>query len=444
MKSILEPQKKILIIAYFFPPCNLTASNRPYSWAKNFALFGYNATVITRNWELGIKEQKDLHRKAGSQTEYLDNGEFKQIVVPFEPNLRDKLYTTDNQSKWVQLGRKFLTMSELILQNWFWYFTPYKNLYYAAYKELKLHKYDAILVTGNPFITFKFGYKLSKIFQIPWFADYRDDWTCSPISHQWYGKNKLLTKIGLPIEKRSELKWTSNISCFFSVSPEYVDKISKHINKKGNIIYNGFIDNDFDLFKTVEPYQDFTITFNGSLYSLHNIELVAKGFMVLSQKYKHLGKLRMLFIGTDFDGERERLKKAFAGIFEQVEITKRVPRNTCIEMQYKSQVMLLMAYGEVKGAPSTKLFDYLALKKNILLFPSDNDIMEQITTETNQAIVCNTLEQMIEKLSPLIEKFYAKETIEPIINRENQLKYTRENQLKILSQKIDEYLEVKQ
>ena len=51
--------KKILIISFYFPPCNGTPSPRPHSWAKEFAKSGYDVTVVTRHWTEGGSDWKD-------------------------------------------------------------------------------------------------------------------------------------------------------------------------------------------------------------------------------------------------------------------------------------------------------------------------------------------------------------------------------------------------
>ena len=52
--------EKVLIISYFFPPCNLTASRRALNWAQNLREFGYDPIVITRKWDHEIKNPSDL------------------------------------------------------------------------------------------------------------------------------------------------------------------------------------------------------------------------------------------------------------------------------------------------------------------------------------------------------------------------------------------------
>jgi len=53
--------KKILVISYFYPPCNLTASQRTESWAKYLHNSGFYPIIITRKWEKHVKSFDDCH-----------------------------------------------------------------------------------------------------------------------------------------------------------------------------------------------------------------------------------------------------------------------------------------------------------------------------------------------------------------------------------------------
>jgi len=435
--------KRILVISYFFPPCNLTASNRPYSWAKYFNDFGYRPTIITRNWNVEIKTQNDLHKAVGNATEIFAFDTYDLISIPFKPTLRDRLFTKNNAGAFSVFARKFLTVYELLFQNIFMFATPYKMLYNEAKNELSKKKYEAILVTANPFVLFKFGHLLAKKFKLKWFADYRDDWSTSEITNQWYGDYPFLKNIAQAVEGRSEKKWLSNAACFFSVSEFYVSKISDFINKKGYVIYNGFIAEDFLKYMNIEPYGNFTVCFNGTLTDIQPIEIFLEGYKKLIVQYKHKTNLQVAFIGTGFNANQEnRLKKLMEGFEQNISITKRLTRQEAILIQAKSQLMLLVAFSGVKGAPSSKIFDYLGLQKTVLLCPSDNDIKEKILLEYRNGFICNTADAVVTQLTPIINDFvngdtkqYLKPNIEAINN------YSRQNQTQKMVKVIDSYLQ---
>jgi len=435
-------EKNILILSYFFPPCNLTASNRPLGWAKYLNQFGYRPTIITRNWNTNIEDPVDLHKASGIELEYHKFDSYDLILVPFKPTFRDRLYTKENANTLEIFLRKFLTINELLLQNFFWFATPHKSIYENACVELSKDKYQGLIVTGNPFIFFKFGHYLSKKFKIKWFADYRDDWSTADPINKWYNNLPIINIIGNVIEKRSEKKWLSNAAAFFSISENYVNKIGKFIRKPGNVVYNGFIKDDFSEFNDEFKSDEFTVCFSGTLIGIQPIEIFIDAYKKLIRNYENKIKLKIVFIGTKFQSEQgKRLKKLLLGFEDNVEITKRISHKKAIEMQAKANLLLLVSFTGINDAPGSKIFDYLGLQKPILLCPSDNGIMEKIATSTNQAIICNTSDEVYLTLNEMIEKFILnKSPITRQLNLSALNFYTRQNQTKIMADTLNKYI----
>src|SRR5688500_10355854 len=42
--------KKILIVSYYFPPCNIVSAQRAHSFAENFRRHGLHPIIVTRHW----------------------------------------------------------------------------------------------------------------------------------------------------------------------------------------------------------------------------------------------------------------------------------------------------------------------------------------------------------------------------------------------------------
>jgi hypothetical protein len=180
--------KRILILSYFFPPCNLTASQRAYSWARYLNEFGYYPVVITRRWDREIIQLNDLSFSTKKTVKHEIHAGYEVYYVPYEPNLRDKIYARFGEQKFSNT-RKLLSFFEVILQDVFISFIPFRNLYFFAKKYLKKNPdFKGIVISGNPFVLFRFGYLLNKKFKIPWIADYRDAWSTSEINTIIRGK----------------------------------------------------------------------------------------------------------------------------------------------------------------------------------------------------------------------------------------------------------------
>jgi hypothetical protein len=134
-----------------------------------------------------------------------------------------------------------------------------------------------------------------------------------------------------------------------------------------------------------------------------------------------------------------KIKALMEGFEKNLHITHRVPRKKVIEVQMRSHVLLLVAYGNVKGVTGTKTFDYLATRKPIILCPSDHDILARIITETGQGIICNTEEESYLILKDLIDTWLSGKEFKMNLNREAIDFYTRKKQTEILANHLKSF-----
>jgi glycosyltransferase involved in cell wall biosynthesis len=155
-------------------------------------------------------------------------------------------------------------------------------------------------------------------------------------------------------------------------------------------------------------------------------------------EYKGKANIKINFIGTGYDIYQEmKIKSLMEGFEKNLHITHRVPRKKVIEVQMRSHVLLLVAYGNVKGVTGTKTFDYLATGKPIILCPSDHDILARIITETGQGIICNTEEESYTVLKQLVEAYLNRTDFKMNTNQEAINFYTRKKQTEILANQLN-------
>ena len=426
--------KKVLIISYFFPPCNLTASNRVHIWAKSLKRYGYYPIVITRKWDHIINSPEHMGISSKIQKKKITNSEnFRLIQVPYKNSLRDFIYL--KKPEWIML-RKILTLKELILQNYRAKTLPYFNIYEEARLILSQENIDKVIISGNPFPLFHFGFLLKKEFKnIHWIADYRDDWTTTELS---YPKN-IFSKLIFKIEKKSEKKWVGSSSLITSVSEYYVDKISNFTGVKGKVILNGFDDKIVPSKVRAVRSNTFIITYNGSLYPTQCIEPFLSEISKLIELFRNKIRIELRFIGLDFNPEQgNRVRKLLKNVLGNVMITNRIERNEVVKFQQESHILLLVSHKGLKGIPSSKMYEYIGLNKPVLLFPSDNDIMENTLKKTKLGVIYNSGPEIKEKLTKLIEVFIKtkKVNIKGDITAINQ--FSREEQVKNISKILDE------
>lgn len=427
--------KKIVIISYFFPPCNLTASQRVYGWAKYLHHFGYYPIIITRSWENSIKYPEDILTNSGNEIKIEKFEHYEVHRLPYNSSLRDIFFQRNEHSFYKYLSKIF-TLIYVLLEKYFNFVIPSRNLYEYSKNIILKQNINLFIVSGNPFIQFKFGYLIYKQLKVKWLADYRDGWYTRELVNPKKGFKGLIVKYDASKEK----KWVSSAEAIISVSEMYVKDISKFVNKKGFIIENGY-DFDGNNYLNNNIKNKFILTYNGTLYPEQPIEVFLEIIIELIKKYSSSN----FFIEINFPGlafEKKQLKRIqnlIVGFEKHFKITGRIAHHEVLKMQNYSDLLIMISYGNLKGIPSSKLYEYIGMKKPILLFPNDFDIIESMLKETRLGIICNNKTELYSKIENMILKKLNNDKICPEPNLSKIEFYSRQNQTKLLAKILDKY-----
>jgi glycosyltransferase involved in cell wall biosynthesis len=418
--------KEILIISYFYPPCTLTAAQRPAGWVKYLPQLGYKPIVITRNWDVTLSKPEDQLKDAGSQL-YIEKSETHEVhYLPYKASLRDRLFNSKNSL--LKKCSKIFTFMNSIGENFSNQFIPFGDFYEYAESLIQKHTFTSIIITGNPFIQFRFGYLLSNKFHIPWIADYRDDWTTSEIIQP---KGKFESFIHR-LQQNSEQKWVGTASMITSVSPVYTDRISQFVKVPGETILNGFD----ELLPKIEikDNNSFIIVYNGTLYDTQDLEGFVRVIIRCIELFRNKINIQIHFPGVCYDPKQEsRLKALIQGYESFFLLTPRIPKEDVIKLQQQADLLLMLTHREKKGIPSSKLYEYLAIQKPILCFPSDQDIVTETLLNTGLGFVSDNEELLFDKVNEFIRlKLNGREIINET-KEENFLVYSHSYQVSKLS-----------
>ena len=422
--------KKVLILSYFFPPCQLTAAQRSYGWAKCLKNEGWDPIVITRNWEHHIAGPDDMHHDSGTELIIEKSVTHETHYIPFRGNLRDRLYSKHGKLKY-KLLRKFLSLSELILYHFSNKVVPFSNLYEYALDYCGKNKdVEMIIVTGNPFELFRFGWLLNKYTGIPWIADYRDDWTTSEVNHS----RGLADGILRSLERKSERKWVGTASAITSVSPYYVKKISSFTKRPGQVILNGFFEEDFVNFQNQNLEEKFTIVYNGMLYPSQQIEVFLDGFKKLADTYPQFrNRMSLRFPGILFlKHVAERVEKYMKGYEDLLEMTERISRKEVLQIQAQAHLLLMVSHKDAIGIPSSKIYEYLGLGKAVMVCPGDKDILDDTFNGYNLGYIAYSADEAFLQLNTLFDHYLKGEYEDFKPDRAYISKFNRNEQAAIL------------
>jgi len=293
-----------------------------------------------------------------------------------------------------------------------------------------------MLISGGPFHLFKFGYLLKKEFGIKWVADYRDDWNTNEVV-----KDNLFKVFIQAISKRSEVRWAGTSEFFISVSDYYVDKINKLLrNVRGYTILNGYIKDNYVGLRKL-PSHSFTIVYVGSLYPNQSLELFISAYKKFLDQFPEV-KSKVIFVGLKGQpGQMENVRKQAIGYEDYFEYTLRVPKKEAIEIQYNASILLVTAYKDMKGIPGSKLYEYIILKKPVLVCPSDGEIIETTLKETGQGYFANTEQECFDLLCQLYKEYGQGFSEAKNINLAAVRKYDRFENTKKLVTLLEHYRE---
>lgn len=350
--------------------------------------------------------------------------------LPFKPGILDQAYRRFGES----ILRPFFLVTKLMdvfLAQFTLAFTSFSNFSPYLRQLVVEEKPEKLLISGEPFYLFGLGYMLNKKFGIPWIADYRDDWSTNELQVERSGGK--IRKWIAGLESKFEKKWVGSADLIISVSKPYTQRISEFLNKPGITVQNGFEESFFDLPPT-QLFDQFTIMYSGVLYPSQDIRPILG---VLESCYKKNNPFRLIFLGAGYDiKEKKRIEAQVPAYLSSfVEVTDRFPREKALEMLHKAHILLGIAYGNMKGIPSSKLYEYLAIGKPVLLCPTDSDQMESILTDSGLGFFASNEKEGEENVLKIMDLYQNPDSLNELKaqSREKIMKYSRYNQLRTLA-----------
>ena len=366
--------KKVLMVAFCFPPMQFIGAQRPYGLAKYLPRYGWDPIVLT------IKQPGDFPPGINVlPTNYTDiiaslrklgklnpaKGDHQQMGM----QLTKKNNSDSWKSKTVKILRQLLEFPD---HGAGWY----RHAVNSASELIEKEVVDAIISTSSPSTSHLIAKKLKQMYGIPWIADLRDLWTL----------NHYYNKLGAIrfLERRLELKTLLYADALVTVSQPLANVLgSLHKDKDIHCVTNGFDPDDF----TWNPSglsEKFTITHTGTLYNgKRNPAMLLETTARLIKENKinrHL--VEIIFYGPEEEWIMHDINKY--GLRDVVKVGGLIPRQEAIKKQRESQLLLLLLWNDVreKGVYTGKLFEYLGSRRPILAIGRSNSIVKDLLTDT--------------------------------------------------------------
>ncbi len=204
----------------------------------------------------------------------------------------------------------------------------------------------------------------------------------------------------------------------------------------GATLLNGY--DDVEIENARPEKGSFTITYNGSLYPTQPIEDFISTIEQFIKENDTSLDIKLNFPGLAFDKtQEERVKKAAQNIIHHFHITPRINKQEVLRIQSRSDLLLMVAHTNKKGIPSSKLYEYIGLKKPILLFPNDNDIIEHTLQNTGLGKIANNQAELLNLLKKAIKEKENFNTVNVDMKLKAIESFSRKNQAKKLAELIN-------
>lgn len=392
--------RRVLIVAYAFPPVGGAGVQRVTKFVKYLSEFGWDATVLTvenpsvpvfdesllddippqtaivkaRTLEPGYALKQAVSASASSAKQSGRASVHDQTVEKPKQASRSQLTATATA-----LAKRFLRgAANLLLQpdpQVLW--NPHAIR--AGLRTLSQQRHHAIFVTAPPFSSFLIGSELARRTGLPLVLDYRDEWSIS----NSYLENKRLGWLPRTWQQYQQRRCVRDAAALVATTQHSADslrEVARHAQCQPLVthIYNGFDADDFravtpTLFDVAveparSPTQPYKLAYIGTLWNLTSVEPVVRAVQQLSTRAPDLAaRLELHFVGRRTAAQDEWLDQLNP-------LPCRVLRQPYLNhdeavrlMQSADGLCLLLSdLPEAGRVVPAKMFEYLAVRRPIL------------------------------------------------------------------------------
>ena len=391
--------KKVLIIAYYFPPLGGAGVQRISKFVKYLPEFGWEPVVLT---------VKPIDYPAYDETllEEIPPGVKVYRGGSFDPqrliHLLRKRENMPQKSQKVVSGIKAERLGFLK-----WLFIPDSKIGWlplAILKGLNIvreQKVDLIFSSSPPATAHLVAYCLSKLSGKPLVVDFRDPWGVGQRGNQSKFHKKMNQWLQRKVFQRAGCAISVNKSMAESFQESYPDMRSA-------VITNGYDPSDFQGIENIS-LDKFEIVYSGTFNRWHDPRPFLEAFSELARENVEFAKsAHCTKVGLVLDWDWEELLKQFK-LQGQVRSVGYVSHRESLQHLMRGRVLLLTTGGEAGSAlvSTGKIYEYLAARKPILAVVPENGEAANLVRENRAGIVVDPKNKkgIQQALLSLFEKF---------------------------------------
>lgn len=413
--------KKVLFIAYHFPPIGGSGVQRSLKYVKYLPMYEYKPLVCTvkngHNFAYDytlldeIPNEAKVYRSNSGETLLL-----REIIEKTNAVLkkvkRSKKNNEDNESKTdiKQIEASKDTIKDKIFRYLEYnYFIPDTKIrwYKHAIKDIKKrilieNDIDIIYSTSSPYTDHLIALEIKKYTNKPWIADFRDPWVGNVFISNNYSEKRLKK------EAQMERAVIENADKIIMVTENITETYKKNYPEYSNkfiTITNGFDSED----KVNIPIDNkkFIINYSGILTEGQSPETLIKALEKLCYEDKKFRtNLKVNFTGLVIPQYEFMIRSS--KINENIIINSYMPHEEVVKQMSKAAInfVILADKPESKGVFTGKIFDYILSERPILGIMPSNGVASNLINDRELGVSVEHGE--VDKVYEFIKEIYKK------------------------------------
>lgn len=426
--------RRVLILCYYFPPCNGAPSWRPYSWSQFFLKNDLFPVIITRSWDGTENTWEDYLKTNDGEIRFVKEDNCEIYYLPGRKYWINKIF--DKFKILNFLFGKFYFLLLAILGRFNTEIDAKTTFANFLKSHLKSHSYDAVLISGPPSNIFELIDVVKANTNSKIITDIRDLWHNLMLTVNY--KPNIKQKVWDYFYFRKYKKWLSNVDLITVIVEPYKLVLMKLTNTRIEVVYNGF---EYDLFTNFEKKKSkkFTISLVGNVYPEQDIFILLNGLNVFL-KDKSCEDIQVRFIGANsIASVANRIKKSVPSNF--LYISNRVSKNEAVQETLNADILTFCGWTNVLGMISTKAFDYIASRNFVLIAPGDNDALDRLINDCESGVSVNSVNDFVNVCEEKYLKWKKDGNLDYVGKMEKIEEYSRENQSKKMATLIKEIID---
>ncbi len=405
--------RKVLIITYAFFPMNTAGIYRIASFGKHLSSFDWEPIILCPNWTANNTKGKGIR---DYDPTLLKKDPCEVVRSPLSVPRQGTLSGWWVRKKWKNADRENLKVG----------FRPlFESMLNYGRKELTKGGFDIILSSAFPYLTLHLAGILSKEFEIPWVADFRD------LCDQGYDLNPKELPRMIQVEKEI----AASAAALTTVSEPLAELLKARYDKPVHVVLNGFNPDDYQM-EAVPLSAKFIISYCGVFGPGRDPLPVFDALDYAAKKGKNgLNDLEIRFYGIS----ATKLGRLVWNrpCKKHVKAMGYVEREKILAIQKSSDALLLMSHSTGVGIMTSKIFEYLGSGRPILSIPGDKGVTDALLKETGAGYIADTPEKFMALLDTWLKEWRKNGKLEHRRDEAAVRKYTRKAQASNLAQVLN-------